>query len=234
MQHTFSSPDDACAQLMGRMVSKDYGVHERSHTEHHLWQTGGTPPTSPHGPRTPRTPHAILATDPVFTPSSITSSSSSPHAGGSSSGHSPAAVQPAGLKAPFTDSASNKPDSADPFSVMSPRSSKPGEGLAAQGLVQMTGDDAVWPAADQSLPSEDAATALQFDMDLAPPPTPGKTFHTQDQQQQRQQGRHLAASEGKAAAGVKGAGPGQQSVAASGAVAAIAATVQHRQRPPPL
>lgn len=43
-RHAIKDPDDAAAQTLGRMMSKDYGRHEPSHTEHHLWRN--SPPSS--------------------------------------------------------------------------------------------------------------------------------------------------------------------------------------------
>lgn len=38
LMHIVQEPQDAAAQLCGGLMSKEYGAHERPHTEHHLYR----------------------------------------------------------------------------------------------------------------------------------------------------------------------------------------------------
>lgn len=46
LRHAFQDPDDFSASAIGRMVSKEYGRHERPHTEHHMWRSPAGSPTA--------------------------------------------------------------------------------------------------------------------------------------------------------------------------------------------
>lgn len=51
LRHVMQDPEDVAAAAMGRMVSKEYGKHERPHTERHAWRSPRpSPPSSPTAP----------------------------------------------------------------------------------------------------------------------------------------------------------------------------------------
>lgn len=45
LRHVVQDPEDAAAAMCGAMMSKDYGAHERPHTEHHIYR--GSPHPAP-------------------------------------------------------------------------------------------------------------------------------------------------------------------------------------------
>jgi hypothetical protein len=99
------------ASAIGRMVSKEYGAHERAHTEQHRWRSGNHPTASP-----PISPHAGIT------------SSSSGAAAPVSAASEPAAMMlwVAGLTTTTATAYREVDDAVDAFT---PRSSSCGPGF---------------------------------------------------------------------------------------------------------